>query len=286
MLVAHLRKMRMQGWKPLAADSERACRVRHAVLQLADALGPSVLLELPWLRQASGEHVRCARPWPSATGCTPSRERRSTNLYCPHARCSVVIHAALGADALPLRFDDPPMVWWTLQDPDASNWLVRRRVDIAGLQGWLGLRREFDATTGVFVRARGTWTALNGLDAVLPCHGLLWRDDLSLSLDDGSRELLAMTRHELYTDLMEQLQAGAWTGTDQTSAEAYAARFTAERAERLQDEPLSALGAGLEVADDDRLAPLRARLEPIFGREAGGSSLVSRARMTIPRRRW
>ena len=62
-LFAHLRKMRMQGWKPLAADSERArAQVRHAVLQLADALGPSVLLELPWLQQAEVESMsRCAR---------------------------------------------------------------------------------------------------------------------------------------------------------------------------------------------------------------------------------
>ena len=97
------------------------------------------------------------------------------------------------------------------------------------------------------------------------CSGATIRRD---SLDDGSRELLAMTRHELYTGASWSSSSRVWTGSERASAEAYAARFTAERAERLQDEPLSALGAGLEVADDDRLAPLRARLEPIFGREA------------------
>ncbi|MBO83750.1 MAG: hypothetical protein CL927_00195 [Deltaproteobacteria bacterium] len=273
-LFEHLRRARMQDWKVLSVDSTRArARAEHALLQLAGHLGAATLLTLPWLRASDHQRTtlesvmqsprRAAHPLEGVQIAEP-------DTYAVTLDHLKVIHAALGPDALPLRFDDPPTVWWNLNDPNSASWLVRRRIDMPGMHGWLGLRREFDETTGVFVRGRGTWSALQALDAGVPCHGLLWRDDGASSIDDASRELLTMTRHELYTDLVEKLQAGGWSGADRASAEAYAARFHRERTVPSQTASEVPQQGALDVADDDRLSPLRARLEPIFGRTAGG----------------
>ena len=70
-------------------------------------------------------------------------------------------------------------MWWNLQDPHEKDWLVRRRVDIAGLQGWLGLRRSFDVREFVVPaggEARGaSWDAA---EARLAQEEAEWRTEV------------------------------------------------------------------------------------------------------------
>lgn len=102
---------------------------------------------------------------------------------------------------VPLRYDDAPEVWDSLADPDADGWLVRQEVRAPGLQGWLGLRLPFDATSGVFVQTRDALVALPELEHRTPCHGLLWLTGGAREITEGQRELLALAGLRMYQRL-------------------------------------------------------------------------------------
>ncbi len=117
----------------------------------------------------------------------------------------VAIRESLGAEALPLRFDDPPELWRGLLDDHAEDWVLRVPVDLPGLRGWLGLRRPFDATAGVFLQSLGQAVGLPDGNGALPCHGLLWTDTQDHGPTRSQLELLNLSRRQLYAELEELL---------------------------------------------------------------------------------
>ncbi|NCG19610.1 MAG: hypothetical protein GWP91_11440 [Rhodobacterales bacterium] len=113
--------------------------------------------------------------------------------------------AALGEDTLALRYDDDPTVWRSLVE-SVDGWLIRQHVQEGGVQGWLGLRHPYDATTGILVQASGRLLALPEMDHQIPCHGLLWPDGQISAPNTAQRRLLHLAGLRLYQALIDQLQ--------------------------------------------------------------------------------
>lgn len=131
---------------------------------------------------------------------------------------------ALGDSAPPLRFDDAPSVWRSLVADQPDAWLIRQPVRVPGLEGWLGLRYPFDATSGVLVQGTGAVVAISSLDRRLPCHGLLWLSGGRAAPTRQQLELLRLARQQLYQELASRLASGS-ADPRQAAAQRYATRF-------------------------------------------------------------
>ncbi len=85
---------------------------------------------------------------------------------------SLDLYRALLPDVrLPLHLDDESDVWGR---PDRHDWVVRLPVESASVDGWVGLRRPFDPSGGVFLhRGDGHVELLRGYDERFPAHGVL-----------------------------------------------------------------------------------------------------------------
>jgi hypothetical protein len=123
-----------------------------------------------------------------------------------------------------LRFDDAPAVWRSLVADTPDAWLIRHPVRVPGLEGWLGLRFPFDATSGVLVQGTGAVIAISSMDRRLPCHGLLWLSGGHAAPTRQQLELLRLARQQLYQELAGKLASGS-ADPRQADAHRYAARF-------------------------------------------------------------
>ncbi len=110
----------------------------------------------------------------------------------------------------PLRFDDPPDVWHSLADPepaaDRGDWLLRERLAIPGLDGWLGLRHPYDPTSAVLLQDSGELAALTDIDRHVPCHGLVWPQGAGAKLSHVQHDLLELARLRLYQRLATHIE--------------------------------------------------------------------------------
>lgn len=131
---------------------------------------------------------------------------------------------ALGDLAPRLRFDDAPSVWRSLVADAPGDWLIRHPVRLPGLEGWLGLRYPFDATSGVLVQGTGAVVAISSMDRRLPCHGLLWLNGGHAAPTRQQLELLGLARQQLYQELAGLLASGS-ADARQADAQRYATRF-------------------------------------------------------------
>ncbi|MCK6504193.1 hypothetical protein L6R53_12465 [Myxococcota bacterium] len=137
---------------------------------------------------------------------------------------------------LPLRFDDAPEVWDGLVDPPpeqpvgtpgAHGWLIRERLRVPGLDGWLGLRWPYDPTSAVLLQQSGELLALTQVDRHVPCHGLAWTTGATDTVSSVQRDLLELARLHLYQQLAERLAGGSdpsWAA----EAERYALDFAVQ----------------------------------------------------------
>ncbi len=119
-----------------------------------------------------------------------------------------------------LRYDDAPEVWESLSVRDHPGWLAQHQVRIPGLRGWLGLRRPYDGTTGVFIQAAGIRVALPSVDADVPCHGLLRLVGGGTEPTDGQMDLLVLARQQLYHELAMAME-GDLSAEDREAADRY-----------------------------------------------------------------
>jgi len=224
-----------EGYAELTSDgvSEARARgcVRLALLRLSARFDH--VLSPPLLRDDQG------RMYPLKNFVAePSRgvhPRHGALVDAPHTLSLwldelLILREALGAEALPLRFDDAPSLWRDLGEADreSPDWVARAPVDVPGLRGWLGLRRPHDPTTGVFLQSLGTWTALPEVDGPVPCHGILWTDGHDHPPDPAQLQLLGLVRHQLYTQLAHLLRSSP----EDADAAAYGAACVLAAAQR------------------------------------------------------
>jgi len=206
-----------------AADAESARSMGRLVL-LHAAREDGTLDHSPLLRPSDGS------AWVTPAALRSHPEGAAAPRHGPRVaeRHTVLVTfdelVALGPLAPPLRFDDAPDVWRSLTAEDTSNWLIRQPVRIPGVDGWLGLRAPFDATTGVLLQGSGALVALSALDRRLPCHGLLWLTSGRDQPTDSQVQLLRLARQELYQALGEEVLRGG-DGLHAETARQYAIHF-------------------------------------------------------------
>ena len=105
-----------------------------------------------------------------------------------------------------LRYDDSPAVWSSLATGD-DGWLIRHEVRQPTLQGWLGLRKPYDATAGVLIRTTDRLVALHDLDHRVPCHGLLWPTEGRGELGEQQLRTVRLAALRLYQELLALWEA-------------------------------------------------------------------------------
>ena len=76
-------------------------------------------------------------------------------------------------DVVPkLCIDDGPRVWRELKT-NSENWLLQQTLRIAGMEGKIGFRFPYDATSGILVESSRTVNVLSEFLGSVPCHGLI-----------------------------------------------------------------------------------------------------------------
>lgn len=214
--------------------SERrlAGRARLAVLQLARFAG--TLDAQPLFSSASGAAARpltelerdgglrvCARHGVAVD------EQQTVSLSLDEL---AVVEAHRGR-RIPLRFDDPPSVWQSLQAGGSDGWLLREEVRAPGLRGQLGLRYPFDPTSGVFLSSLSALVALPELDRAVPCHGLVVLTGGEVRPTTAQAHALRLGRVRLYQRLASLL-VGDLSVARRTAAERYGGAYAAWQAGR------------------------------------------------------
>lgn len=257
---------RRDDWRLLVRDPEHTARARGlgrvVLLRLAAALDRLRHEEL--IRTDRGQATSLAQLLAQPHRAVHPRhgvlldEPWTVSLWLDELR---VIREELGPDALPLRFDDPPELWWSLADdggrgcleaPEAADWIVRVPVDAQGLTGWLGLRRPVDRTAGIFLQSLGTTVALADLDRELPCHGLLWGLGQDHPPSRRQRQLLRLARTELYAALAGHAAAHP----EDADAAAYLEAHARWREQRTRQEAALARGEAVDGAHAGELEGL------------------------------
>jgi len=163
---------------------------------------------------------------------------------------SLDLYLALQPDVtLPLHLDDEGDVWGA---PDRHDWVVRLPVETGVVEGWVGLRRPFDATGGVFLhRSDGHVDLLSSYAERFPCHGVL-RCSTRVALDGYG---LLLPGLQLYRSLALWLRSHP----DDPDARAYARHLVhSDVASPLVAElaPYVELqGSGLSLADWLAMSP-------------------------------
>lgn len=166
-----------------------------------------------------------------------------------------------GGLPVPLRFDDAPAVWDGLVHPQpelpvgtphAQGWLLRERLRIPGLDGWLGLRWPYDPTSAVLLQQSGELLALTHVDRHVPCHGLAWTTGATDTVSRVQRDLLELARLRLYQQLAERLALGAdpaWTAEAEPYAIDFAVQAWREQREHHAEGTAGRLLASLRLRD-------------------------------------
>jgi hypothetical protein len=166
---------------------------------------------------------------------------------------SLDLYRALLPDVrLPLHLDDEGDVWGA---PDRHDWVVRVPVESQSVDGWVGLRRPFDPTGGVFLhRSDGHVDLLSGFAERFPAHGVL-RCRTRLDLDGYG---LLLPGLQLYRSLV------LW----------------------LRDHPsdADALAYGRHLIHNDVASPLVAELAPFVVLQGSGLTLADWLAMATDRR--
>jgi hypothetical protein len=202
-----------------------------------------------------------------------ARTRNTPRTISPETLDEVILTEQITGVEFSLDLDDAPSVWHTLSDPDSEDWLIRSIVALPGLHGWIGLRSVYDPSGGLLLQSFNHLWSQPEPDPSLPCHGLLTFSGPRDALTDREALLIRHAQHQLYRQLLDEIQPKLQTPQDLASHQ-YALHYVGPR--------VVSSGASSHT-ESIRLASLATQLQVLEGGVPWGS--LTRWMLTEPHER-
>lgn len=122
-----------------------------------------------------------------------------------------------------LYLDDSPMVWRELKE-SSKTWLLHQTLRIAGLEGKIGFRFPYDATSGILLESSRSVNVLTKYLACVPCHGLIELTGGLSKPTEMQGQMIALATNQLVQALLELLLTSSDVSRRE-AAEQYAAQY-------------------------------------------------------------